>query len=956
MSTDKPEPISFKPQTPRLTLADVMLAEHNQGIVASNGGDQQAKPAGAPVEKPHEKASLLEDFGRSAVYTLAQTPINALLQPIDRNFGTKILPNVQFIDAPQHAEFGTSNYWAQQTGSALGMMGTFWVAGKGVKAITRGGLTEAAMVNTLSRQSQIGLTLKEAALTGFAHDFAFRPIEEGDTRNYLWARTTNGLTGAATMYAMARTGIGLKQLGSAASVERSAAVPLGQSSFSKFFTTGADKLRMNVAAPLLKNDIAGASLASLPAGLVSANLHSLFKDGRLATGKENYESMVTMGVLGLGFGAHQQFKGRHESGRQNFEWAQKTPSENVQSRAEFKILGGEKALNEALAKVRSGEGAMVKVREHLGESSGIKRFLGMQEYGPKKDLFIQHNDAAKGINYDAAKMADLLAICNLEGALQAKSVVSGESMTLRAGKDRISISSEGQTIREGESKPIPLGDRALFYGENMNNILRRTSQIGEESSVNDIVRQQLKETGLDAKGWKSVISEKNSAMDMIGADIILYNEKTGQMYMLDCTEQAKNPPAIRAAGIIEIQKSWFRANGNGPEMPDWFPKEVGQILMKATGEAGGPKPALNLKDILLPSIKAGPEVEQLTEMRQFVHNLERLSSDPGFKGNRAMVQEYAQKLKDTTLDHLEWTVLGAPNPKVRLSAEESARDVIVEYFTGKRDVKPDYGDTDVYIKHDNVNPEKHEIRFRSTHGDRVQIGRMGEILEKARRDMLPLSPTRAQQVETAVADLRTKIKRQDAVIDAIYEKRQRADNWNEFRSYEEELRVAREEHKKLVDELKPWTPENQLIQRIKKAGRTVQEFQQFLMNDQGAIRNGGRVGTVNPNKPGSIEQALKNHLTKKSEEALFRESTNGERVLKPHEEAGVSAANAKELQDAVRNDWGVLQLQKGVMDENLGLTLLEIADRNATFRKLAEGYTKEDPEAIRIVHRLLQDR
>lgn len=941
MPPDNSEPISFRPTS-------VPVSRFSQADMPDATNQPDGKIAAGAQEKPQKDASLIEDFGRSLLHTVAQTPVNALAQPIDRVFGTNILPNVQFVDAPAQAKFGTANYWAQQGGGAIGMLGTFWVAGKGVKAFTRAGQTEAMLASTLSRQSQIGLTMKEATLTGFVHDFTFRPVEEGDKRNYFMARLANGATGGATMFTLAGAGVGIKQLGAMASVERSAMLPVGQSAFSKMFATSADKLRF--AAPVLKSDIAGGVISAVPAGLVSANMHALLKDGRMATGQENFESMVTMGVIGAGFGAHQQFKGRFESGRKNFEWSAKEPVENGQNTAEFKVVGGEKALSDAIAKVKGGDGAMVKVREHLGQAGGWRRLLGMQEYGPQKNLFVQHNDAAKGINYNAARMADILAICNLDPALQNKAVVPGENMSLRAGKDRLSISSEAQEVRKGESKPIPLGDRAQNFSENMNNLQKRAVSFGEESSVHDIVAQQLKATGLESKGWKSTVTEKGSLMDMVGADIVIYNEKTGQMYMLDCTEQSKNPPAIRNLGIIEIQKSWFRASGNGPDMPSSFPREVGDILLRATTDT-----TLNLKDVRLPSIKDASAVDKLTEMRMFVHDLERLPGDPHFRGDKNMIDQYAKLLKETTLDHLEWTVHGTPNKEVTRSAVDVAKDTIVDFFL-KKEPSGNGGETDVFIKHDKLEPENHELRFRSSHGDRIQIGRLEGIFESARREMLPLSSARAKQVETAVEGIRSDIKMREAVVESIQEKRQRTQTWDELQSLNAELKAAKEDHKAAVDKLKQWQPDNAIINRLKKAGKTVDEFNNFLMQQQAAIRNGGRVGSVDPNKPGPLEQALRNNLTNKSEDFLFRNAGSTERPMKPFEEAGLSAATAKDLITAVTNEWGVLELQPNKVDDRVALSLMEFGEKNPTVLKLIDGYEKGIPEAVRIVHRLLTER
>lgn len=906
--------------------------------------------------KPKEQAGILEDFGRSVVHAGLQTPINALAQPIDRIFGTKIQSNVQFIDRPEHADFGTGNYWAQQAGGAVGMLGTFFIAGKAVKGVTRAGQSEAMLASTMSRQSMIGLTMKEATATGFVHDFAFRPLEDGDTRNYLAARFGNGITGGATMFTLAGAGVGLKQLGAVAALEKSALIPVGGKYLGGMMSHVPESFRTKVAAPLLSNNLFGATISGAPAGLVSANMHTMLAEGRFATGRENFESMTTMSVIGAGFGGYHQFKGRHESGRGNFKWSQGKGETNPNSR-DFKIVGGEKTLTETLAKIRAGEGATVAVREHLGEGKGFRRLLGMQEFGPEKSLFIQHNQPGKGINEAAARKADLLAICNPEEAFRSKSVVEGDAVHLRAGKDRINIASEKQAPRQGEREPMRLGVPSERLQDNIQNMRQRTTNSGEESSINEIVRQQLKETGLAEKGWRSAVTEKNSLMDMVGGDIILYNEKTGDIYLLDCTEQPKTPPAIREDGIIEIKKSWFRADGRGEEMPDSFPKDVADVLWRATGEDGGAKPILNMRDLQLPNIKAAHPEEQLAQLRVFISDLTKLAADPNKAGVRGAIDQYARKLNDTSREFLEWNVGGRNNAAVQRSATDVARDSVLEYFLSKRQPKiPPQGETAVTVKHNNVNPELAELRFKSSDGQLLNLGLMGDILDSARKEMLPLNKARAEKVEAEVARIRAEIKTREAEIGKIEASRQTAETWQEFQNLNTELAAAREAHKKSVDSLQPYVPESQLIARIKKAGRTVQEFNEYLMRDQSEIRNGGRFGSVDANKPGPLEQYFRNSLTRRSEQFLFRETVKTERTIKTEEAAGLTPAQAKDFVDSVFNEWGSIEITPGHKDTMIELSLIDQAQKNPALKKLREGYEAEIPEAIELVHRLLLEK
>lgn len=912
---------------------------------------------GDAVKKtPENQAGIVEDFGRSLIHTAAQTPVNAIVQPVDKLLGTKFLPQLQFIEAPQHADFGTGNYWAQQAGGAVGMLGTFWLAGKGVKAFTRAGQAEAAIA-AMSKRSAIGLTMKEAAITGFAHDLAFRPVEDGDKRNYLLARFENGLTGSAVMTTLAGTGIGLKHLGSLAALERSALVPVGGKYLGGFMSHVPEGLR-KAAAPTLQNNIAGGIISGLPAGYASANLHSFFREGRAATVRENFESISTMSVIGGGFGAYHQFKGQHESGRQNFKWSRESSAEEPTVQREYKVVGSEKALNEALAKIDSGEGAMIRVREHLGKSRGIGRYLGMQEYGPEKKMFVQHREKGQELN-PQARIADLIASCDLEGKLAEQAPVQGEKLYLRPGKDRISIASEKQETRPNERAPRLLGARSNpeLHAENLGNLRQLTSAKGEEVDVNNIVRKQLKETGLSEKGWSSQVTEKGSLMDNVGADIVLYNERTGEVYLLDCTEQSKNPPAIRAAGVIEIRKSWFRADGKGEEMPSDFPHDVGRLLLDVTGERGGKKPILNMNDVALPNIKFEIEANQLPQLQRFVRDLDALARDPSMSQHKRTIEEYSKKLKDTTLDYLEWEVKGSTNPDVTATGVSVARESILDYFIAKKSPKvPPDGPSNIKIKHDNVNPENAEVRFRSSEGDLIRVGLMGGILNRARQDMLHLTPARARVVETEVGKIREEVAQRQAEIEAVQQKRRDAATWDEFTALKEELSTAQANQRAAAAKIKPFQPELSIINRLKKANRSLDEFNQFLMRDQGEIRNGAR---RSPDEPGILEVLYRANLSRRTEDVMYKKFAghgNAEPQGKPFEAAGLTEKSAKDFVSAVYNEWGELDLQPGMKDPMVELSLSDLATNDPSLIKLRDGYERGVPEAIYLVHRLLLER
>jgi hypothetical protein len=368
------------------------------------------------LTESHPRDSAFLDFARATAYSAVQSPLTALAQPLDKVFGTDLAKATSFIDAPAEAEFGSGHFWAQQGGYAVGMLGTFWVAGKAVKGMMRNGLTEQQLATRLSERGLMGLTLKEAALTGFVHDSLLRPTDSKDTRSFVASRLGNGFTGAVTMATLTGAGMGLKGAG-------------------------------------LKNDVLCGVLSGIPAGFVHAETDSLLRTGKLASGQDLTKSVSTMAVIGGGFGAWHQYRGQYESGRTNFNWGEtKGPGELGR---EFNVVGGERALSEALRTVASGEGAVVKVHEHMGPAAGVRGWLGFQQYGPERSLLLQHGPKVDG---RLAGKVDLIASCNVEPGLAGKSVVlDGKPVFLRAGQSRISLDSLPQRIRVGEREPLALG-------------------------------------------------------------------------------------------------------------------------------------------------------------------------------------------------------------------------------------------------------------------------------------------------------------------------------------------------------------------------------------------------------------------------------------------------------------------------------------------------------------------
>lgn len=433
------------------TVSRDAMAEHYAYLA-----EQHNKPK-APVEQN----GLVDDFLRSVGHSAIQTPINAVVQLADKGLGTNLLPKVQIgvLEAPTAAEYGTSNYWAQQSGNAVGMLLPFMAAGKGVKAITRAGMSEVQLAERLSQRTVLGLSMKEAVLTGAVHDTLLRPVDEHNTQPFLVAKGLNGVNGALTMGVM--HGIATR--------------------FAP--AVGAETSRF---ASLIKNPYMGGLASGVGAGGVSAHTHSYLgnlkfdslssfgssasTEAKFATWKETKESMVTMGVVGLGFGTYHGVKGKFESPRKNFEW-QKPGNDvatangervNVQGK-DFKVVGGERALTRALETLDKTGEVSLAVREHIGAGKGFKRFLRMQEYGPEQNLLVKHNKTGQPIAPDAGKLADLIATCYLDPTMAGKSVLGARSLSeagpifMRSGKNRLNFSPTEQETRKGETQPRKLG-------------------------------------------------------------------------------------------------------------------------------------------------------------------------------------------------------------------------------------------------------------------------------------------------------------------------------------------------------------------------------------------------------------------------------------------------------------------------------------------------------------------
>lgn len=262
------------------------------------------------LEKP--KSLAVTDLGRAFAHTLVQAPIEGVAQLIDGKAGGAAAKAVHFLDAPEQAEFLSSNWIAQQTGNALGAIIPVLAIHKGINyGFTRNYSAKAALamtenVSALTTRQALGATglkMAEAGLTGAIYSGVFTPAhsQEGD---FWLARGRHAVVGASTFATLAGTGVGLKALSERASG------------------------KLPGVSRALGNEVVTGLISGVPAGLVAANGDSLLAGKGLAKLEDQVKSVATMSLMSGGFAFGKRAL------------AERTPAERVtESTGKFKEAG-----------------------------------------------------------------------------------------------------------------------------------------------------------------------------------------------------------------------------------------------------------------------------------------------------------------------------------------------------------------------------------------------------------------------------------------------------------------------------------------------------------------------------------------------------------------------------------------------------------------------------------------
>lgn len=227
---------------------------------------------------------FMKELALSVVYSAVEQPALGVAQVFsnDAMRSVKNTFSAVGIDAPRHADFNTSEWYAQNIGSGIGMIVPFALTKMGLGKIGAFGKATAVESSLLSRKTAIGLTLKESAITGGVYGAAFTPSDERARDAGLGAfvldRGISGVGSAAAFSMMTAGSLGMGALAKTASVER-----IGLAS-------------------AIKNPVVVGAFSGLPGGAFSVQYDSVVRRQRFATVQEMTESMFGMAVGGAVLG------------------------------------------------------------------------------------------------------------------------------------------------------------------------------------------------------------------------------------------------------------------------------------------------------------------------------------------------------------------------------------------------------------------------------------------------------------------------------------------------------------------------------------------------------------------------------------------------------------------------------------------------------------------------------
>ena len=258
---NKPEPVKTKTSPNNPKTPDTMV------------------PPSEPKTRPKAANNLLAkslDFGKTLVNSLAysayESPMLGLSQIVKTATNVNIekyLPQVKAVDP---GKFGTSNWYASQIGSGLGIALDFMLTDKLM------GSKIGNLANTDLASCATSKIIGQSAFSGAIYEGVFSPSNiNANHENLLADRLKQAFSGALTFGAMAGVSNGLNDLTS----------------------NLADK---NILAKAVNNNLVNGIVSGSIGGIVNVNTDSLLNQNRLASFKNDIQTAYAYSVAGIPLG------------------------------------------------------------------------------------------------------------------------------------------------------------------------------------------------------------------------------------------------------------------------------------------------------------------------------------------------------------------------------------------------------------------------------------------------------------------------------------------------------------------------------------------------------------------------------------------------------------------------------------------------------------------------------
>jgi ribosomal protein S18 acetylase RimI-like enzyme len=231
----------------------------------------QAELISLPLSSRDSDTSVVSEFGRALAYSALQEPMIAVAQLIDHVPGFDLEKRCHFMDSPEAATFGSAKWHAQSIGSVIGKLAPILLCQTAANSALREGET------LLSKRCTIGLSLRQAAVTGFIADAVFRPT--AGQENWLSDRMLNGALGSLKFTTMAGTSLAI-------------------GTFAK-----CNLLKGTAGESLLTNVFVSGALGGFTGGVLSSQMELLLNEHQLMSNQQLWENGYAGALTGAFLGA-----------------------------------------------------------------------------------------------------------------------------------------------------------------------------------------------------------------------------------------------------------------------------------------------------------------------------------------------------------------------------------------------------------------------------------------------------------------------------------------------------------------------------------------------------------------------------------------------------------------------------------------------------------------------------